>query len=198
MEIIICNHPMKEGVQEEAFNSAIVLSLPSKLWAFFFSLEYTTSSIVESSSRQLYFWRLPNSPLQQAKRSLTRRGMTHAKTIKPKIEFYNALRNGVKDGKPFFHFSYTNSTNQPQWYAAFLSYPKWWSYLKRPTKWRKPLSKGPYSAKYTSKGKECYHGDQDIIEWANLKPLSLGGDLIKLVYTILFRFEWSIVDRITK
>jgi len=42
---------------------------------------------------------------------------------------------------------------------------------------KEPLSKGPYSDKYTSKG--------------NLKPPSLGGDPIKLVYTSIILVDFS-------
>jgi len=59
----------------------------------FFLSKCTTTSTTESSSRELHSTGLPNFPLQQAKRSLTLQGTTHANPNNPKIEFHKALAN---------------------------------------------------------------------------------------------------------
>ena len=57
-----------------------------------------------------------------------------------------------------FHSFYTCNSNLPLLYIVSLNYSQWGFSLKRLFKQRKPLSREPYSAKYSSKGKEYYLG----------------------------------------
>jgi hypothetical protein len=51
------------------------------------------------------------------------------------------------------------------------------------------LSRGSYSARYTSKGMITIMGDKDIIERSNIEQLSFGKDPTKLIFTALTRFR---------
>lgn len=54
-----------------------------------------------------------------------------------------------------------------------------------PIKWKKPLSKELYFAKYTSKERECYHGGLILYKTISHQTTIFRGVPIKLVYIVL-------------